>query len=351
MTNFLGIDVSEHNGVLDWDAIKAGGIQFVIIRSSYGHFVEDKQFRRNVTECDRIGMPYGLYHYSYVATDEQMAQEASGFIGLCKTCKPSYPCYIDMEDADGWKRSQGVNDARNVETCFYTCSQLEENGFYAGIYANLDWWVNHLNSSRLDRFDKWVAQWASVNTYTKPYQIWQFTSDGKIAGYSGRMDMNYCYVDYPALIISKGFNGYGKGEEPAPQPDPSFTYKVGDRIRFKGLWTQSMGGNWYPVSALLVKEGIITKVLAGTQHPYLINDNVGWANDDVVITDTQVKFKIGDKVSFDGLWTQSNGGVYYPASSLLVKQGVITNVLSGTKHPYLINHNVGWAEEDALHLL
>ena len=87
----FGIDVSEHNGIIDWKAIKRAGVEFAIIRSSYGHFVEDQQFRRNVKECERYKIPYGLYHYSYVANDAQMREEASGFIRLCKTCKPSYP--------------------------------------------------------------------------------------------------------------------------------------------------------------------------------------------------------------------------------------------------------------------
>lgn len=354
MTKLLGIDVSEHNGKINWDAMKRNGIKFAVIRSSYGHFVEDQQFRRNVNECDRVGMPYGLYHYSYVATQEQMKAEASGFIRLCKSCKPSYPCFIDMEDSDGWKKQMGVSDEMNIKVCYYTCSELEANGFYAGIYANLDWWVNHLNSTSLDRFDKWVAQWASVNTYTKPYQMWQFTSDGHVDGHEGRLDMDYSYVDYPKLIISLGLNGHhkddgshngnsGSGSTQRPK------YSVGDKIAFKGLWTQSNGGNWYPVDRLAVKSGVITKILYGTQHPYLINYNVGWANDSVVIEKESQQFKIGDKVRFDGLWTQSNGDVYYPVSSLLVKSGTITDVIKGAKHPYLINHNVGWAQENQLH--
>lgn len=352
MTKLLGIDVSEHNGVIDWSLIKKGGIKFAIIRSSYGHFVEDQQFQRNVRECERIGLPYGLYHYSYVATDEQMREEANGFIKLCKSCKPSYPCFIDMEDADGWKKKMGVTDAMNIKVCYYTCSELEANGFYAGIYANLDWWNNHLNSASLDRFDKWVAQWNDVNTYKKPYQMWQFTSDGHVDGYSGRLDMDYSYVDYPSLIISGGFNGYKKGDQEGSHESGGVQrprYSVGDRIRFKGLWTQSNGGNWYPVDRLAVKEGVITKILYGTQHPYLINNNVGWANDVVVLKPQSNAFRINDKVSFDGLWTQSNGGVYYPASALLVKQGIITDIVKGSKHPYLINHNVGWAQENQLH--
>lgn len=280
----LGIDVSEHNGILDWDAIKKGGIEFAIIRSSWGHFEEDKQFRRNVRECERVKMPYGLYHYSYVANDAQMREEASGFIRLCKTCKPSYPCYIDMEDADGWKRRNGVSDAMNVETCYYTCRELEKAGFYAGIYANLDWLTNHINSSRLDRFDKWVAQWASVNTYRKPYGMWQFTSDGSIHGYNGRMDLDYAYKDYPAIMKEKGLNGYGKAPDkpkPDPKPNPSKNpkYKVGTPVTYTGLWTQANGGNWYPRRLLAVKEGIITRIIKGAEHPYLINDGTGWTND------------------------------------------------------------------------
>ena len=76
-----------------------------------------------------VKITYGLYHYSYVANDAQMREEASGFIRLCKTCKPSYPCYIDMEDADGWKRRNGVSDAMNVETCYYTCQGWKKPAF------------------------------------------------------------------------------------------------------------------------------------------------------------------------------------------------------------------------------
>lgn len=280
----LGIDVSEHNGFLDWDAIKKAGIEFAIIRASWGHFEEDKQFRRNVKECERVGMPYGLYHYSYVSNDAEMKEEATGFIRQCRSCKPSYPCYIDMEDADGWKKRMGVSDTMNIEVCRYTCLELEKAGFYAGIYANLDWLTNHIDSSKLDRFDKWVAQWASATTYKKPYGMWQYTSDGNITGVSGRIDMDYAYKDYPEIIKKKGLNGWDAGEVIKPQPpvskDPK--YKVGTPVTYTGLWTQSNGGNWYPRANLAVKEGIITKVIKGAQHPYLINNGTGWTNDKAI---------------------------------------------------------------------
>ena len=114
----------EHNGIIDWKAIKRAGVEFAIIRSSYGHFVEDQQFRRNVKECERYKIPYGLYHYSYVANHAQMKEEAEGFLRQCRSCKPAYPCFIDMEDADGWKARHGVSDAMNIETVYYTCAIL-----------------------------------------------------------------------------------------------------------------------------------------------------------------------------------------------------------------------------------
>lgn len=277
-----GIDVSEHNGVIDWSAMKANGIKFAIIRSSWGHFTEDLQFRRNVSECDRVGMPYGVYHYSYVSNSTEMQQEAASFLNVCKSCKPSYPCYIDMEDADGWKARNGVSDATNIQTCYYTCNLLEQAGYYAGIYANLDWFTNHINSSQLDRFDKWVAQWANTNTYQKTYGMWQYTSNGSVAGHNGRLDMNYAYYDYPAIIKSKGLNGFAGGT-PTPPPTPSGPkYKVGTPVTYTGLWTQSNGGNWYPKANLAIKQGRITRIIAGAQHPYLINNGTGWANDQCI---------------------------------------------------------------------
>ena len=232
---FQGIDVSEHQGTIDWDAVKASGIQYAIIRSSYGHFTEDSQFRRNVSECERVGLPYGLYHYSYVATDEQKIQEAQGFLNLCRSCHPLYPCYIDMEDADGWKAKHGVTDAMNIETCRYTCQVLEDSGFYAGIYANLDWFVNHLNSSVLDPFDKWLAQWGPKPTYNKPFGMWQYTSSGQVSGISGNVDRDKAYKDYPAIIKEAGLNQSGSesgsGENNGGNESNNRGIQVGDIVR------------------------------------------------------------------------------------------------------------------------
>ena len=215
-----GIDVSQHNGELDVAKIKQSGISFIIIRTGYGMYYEDQQFQRNVAECEAAGMPYGFYHYSYARNLKEAEQEAAGMLTSIAKTNPTYPVYIDMEDSDHWKENNGnPSNAMYQEICEYFCKRVEEAGYYAGIYANLDWLMNRLHSSRLDRYDKWVAQWAAACTYDMPYGMWQYSSDGKISGSSIRTDMNYALKDYPALI------------SPARQEESRL--KLGDMVKVK----------------------------------------------------------------------------------------------------------------------
>ena len=198
-----GIDVSEHQGNINWDSVKAAGIEFAIIRIAYGQNSVDSKAIRNIEECIRVGIPFGVYTYSYALNINNAVNEANLVI---KTLAPykekiKFPVVIDMEDADGYKSRQGMpsNDTL-VSICEKECLMFEEAGYYAAIYANLNWFNNKLNDTRLDRFDKWVAQWSSKCTYNKGYGMWQYTSSGTVNGISGRVDMNYAYKDYPAII-------------------------------------------------------------------------------------------------------------------------------------------------------
>ena len=226
-----GIDVSNHQGGIDWLAVKNDGIDFAIIRSSYGWFTEDSMFRHNVNGCEAVGLPYGLYHYSYARNLEEAKIEVEGLIRLANSCNPSYPIIIDMEDADNWKKNNGnPNNDMLVQILEYQCKKIEEAGYYAMIYANLDWFTNRLNDSRLDRFDKWLAQWY-VDSPAMNCGIWQYGANGVVAGINGNVDVNYSYNDYSSII--KGMN---KKPVPEPQPTPNQpTYqshiKVGDKVK------------------------------------------------------------------------------------------------------------------------
>lgn len=197
---FKGIDISKHNGNIDFNKLK-GNVDFVMVRTSFGFFNEDSKYKEYITGLENVGIPYGLYHYSYARNLDEAKKEADGFLNIAKQYNPSYPLVIDMEDTDGWKASNGnPSNDMYVQICEYFCKRVEEAGYYAMIYANKNWFENKLNDSRLDRFDKWLAQWSSKPTYNKPFGMWQYTSDGNMLGISGRVDMNIAYKDYKAII-------------------------------------------------------------------------------------------------------------------------------------------------------
>lgn len=198
-----GIDVSKHQGDIDWKKVKASGIQFAIIRISYGTGNVDIKAIQNIQGCIDNNIPFGVYTYSYALNIAQAEQEANLVL---KTLEPykdkiSYPVIIDMEDADGYKAKNGMpSKTMLTDICITECEMFEKAGYYAMIYANLDWFKNKLETDRLDRFDKWLAQWSSAPTFTKPFGIWQYTSSGSVAGINGRVDMNISYKDYPNII-------------------------------------------------------------------------------------------------------------------------------------------------------
>ena len=193
-----GIDVSEHQGRIDWDAVKASGIDFAILRvgfgaPSFGGRI-DYQFNRNISECERLGIPYGVYVYSYAFDNQQAADEASMVIDCLSGHNPRLPVYYDLEDktiiADG--RQSGI--ASRAQTF---CNKISSAGYKPGIYANLNWFNNILTDPvfKSGSWDHWIAQYNSQCHYTGSYSFWQYTSRGKVSGISGNVDMNYAYVD------------------------------------------------------------------------------------------------------------------------------------------------------------
>ncbi|MEN2765691.1 glycoside hydrolase family 25 protein [Ornithinibacillus xuwenensis] len=211
--NIKGIDISKHQGRINWDKVKADGVQFAMIRMGYGLAYEDEYFERNVKECERVGIPWGAYLYSYALNVEQAKQEAVFALKLLKGKNPTYPIAFDMEDADQYKKKHGMpSNAVLVDMCHAFLDVVENSGYYVSLYASLHWLNTKLNSSKLNRFDKWVAQWSDKCTYKGSFQMWQYTSSGSVDGISGRVDMNYAYRDFPSHYNPK------KEEKPKEQP-------------------------------------------------------------------------------------------------------------------------------------
>lgn len=190
LSSQFGIDVSEHQGKIDWDKVKASGVEFAIIRAGYGMDQtdqDDSQFLRNIAECKRLGIPYGIYLYSYANTLEKGLSEAQHILRLIKTsqAKPSLGIWYDIED----KIQSNLEQPFLAQIIHGFASKMEENGYNIGIYANLKWLTTKLDSSITSSYPIWLAHWTDQTSYPS-YQLWQYTSSGSISGINGNVDFN-----------------------------------------------------------------------------------------------------------------------------------------------------------------
>ena len=200
-----GIDVSEHNGWIDWEAAVADGVDFAIIRCGYGSdytFQDDAWWEYNVSECERLGIPYGVYLYSYAYNTSMARSEAEHALRLLAGHHPTLPVFYDMEDgstfvdnADGSINLE-ASRANFGDMAFIFCEAMEDAGYWAGVYANLNWFENYLTDSRFELYMRWVAQYNYRCDWGGPKVLWQSTSSGHVDGVSGNVDVNFDYFGF-----------------------------------------------------------------------------------------------------------------------------------------------------------
>lgn len=214
----FGIDISKHQGDINLSALK-DKIEFVIIRAGYSNSIDPK-FERNYNLCKELGIPVGAYWYSYALSTESAKKEAQAFLNALKGKQFEYPVYLDMEDADGWKKKHGYNFNNSKVISDTFCSIVEGAGYYTGIYASKSWFDTYLKG--LDRYTKWIAHWSNVSYEGKNgVGMHQYTSKLKLNGYSGNLDGDYAHSDFPTIIKNSGLNGFGKGSETTKPVKPS----------------------------------------------------------------------------------------------------------------------------------
>lgn len=223
-----GLDVSEFQGEVDWEQVKAAGYQFAMLRAGYGYNTVDKQFRRNASECNRIGLPIGAYWFCYAFSPEKAVQEADGCISTVSDYRLDYPVCYDIEQASAdYIEKQGTSFtpalARNVVTGF--CNRVEKEGYFAMFYTNRYFLDTYLGTELTKRYAFWYARYSSQFDGTD-CGIWQYTSTGSVPGVSGNVDLDIGYVDYPSVIKKAGLN-HLSGSAPAPSPSPQYiTYVI-----------------------------------------------------------------------------------------------------------------------------
>ena len=194
-----GIDVSEFQGKIDWKKVKNDGIEFAILRCGYGmDFLnqDDVEYERNANECERLGIPYGVYLMSYANTVEKARSEAKHVLRLIEGRKISLGVWHDIED-NGTSGAINKETLTNIINTF--CNTIKNAGYKVGVYANLNWLENKIEKTIKDNYDIWVAQYYSKCEYEGKYIMWQHTSSGKVNGISTNVDMNILYEDLPVI--------------------------------------------------------------------------------------------------------------------------------------------------------
>ncbi len=217
-----GIDVSQWQGTINWSQVK-GKVDFALIRAGYGDTLSfpyqiDKMYEANYKGCKQAGIPVGVYFYSYASTVAQAQREADSCIALLKGKQFEYPVYYDVEEFDIF-RSGNTNA---IIKAF--CDKLEKAGYFTGIYIYRSALQTYVNKQIRERYAVAVAEYGPKCNYDGPYGIWQNTSDWSCSGISGRVDHDYCYVDYPKIIREAGMNGFSKTVptvKPTPAPKPA----------------------------------------------------------------------------------------------------------------------------------
>ncbi|UBK44875.1 SH3 domain-containing protein [Clostridium perfringens] len=192
-----GIDVSEHQGRINWEQVK-GNIDFAILRAGYGRNNIDKQFIRNIKECNRLGIPVGIYWFSYAFSVEMARNEAKYVLEAIKPYKIDYPVSYDLEyDTLNYASKNGVTIGKRLATDMVKafCDEINCNGYRAMNYTNQDFLLNKFYMDELTNYQLWYAWYNSK--LNRDCAIWQYSESGQIPGINGAsVDMNYCYEDF-----------------------------------------------------------------------------------------------------------------------------------------------------------
>ncbi len=206
MANIKGIDVSTFQGKIDFTKVKKSDVKFVILRAGYGKLSSqaDARFETNYKNAKECGLDVGAYWYSYAQSENEAKKEAEACIKVINGKKFEYPIFFDLEESNQLKR--GKTFCSNLVKSF--CFVLENAGYFAGLYISRSPLQTNIDLKTAQRYALWIAEYNSKCNYEGSYGMWQYSSEGKIDGISGDVDLDYSYVDYPSIIKNNKLNGY-----------------------------------------------------------------------------------------------------------------------------------------------
>lgn len=226
LTNKKGVDIGDHNGKVNFEAVKKAGFEFAMLKLGYGSdqgSQDDSQFERNVKECERLGIAWGAWLYSYALNEAQARSELAHILRLLKGKKPTMPIALDVEDSDDYRKKHGGWNYENVTACTrIVLDGLRKAGYYPMLYTGFDEIENYIAPDVWKNVDLWFAHWARECGYKgENLAIWQYGGETNlidtpyIKGINGPIDKDLCYRDYPTIIKEGGYNNWGTPVKPS----------------------------------------------------------------------------------------------------------------------------------------
>ena len=310
-----GIDVSYHNGTIDWKRVKQSEVEYAIIRCGYGtndKNQDDKKWEENVKGCIDNNIPYGVYLYSYADTVEKASSEADHAIRLLQGKKFKYPVYYDLEE-DAIRKKLSKTEIANIAKTF--CNKLSAKGYTVGIYANKDWFTNYLTDSCFNNWTKWVAQYNTVCNYQGKYDMWQCSSTGRVPGISGNVDLNYSYSPFENSYGGGNTNNGGtttRYSDGLNEIEGELYYFKNNRIDTSYTGLAQYGNEWYYIENGKVNWNYTGLAQRGIEWFYIEKGKLNWDHSGIVEYNNQWFYVVKGRLdwNYTGLG-QSDNDWYY----------------------------------------
>lgn len=198
----LGIDVSRHKETIDWEAVKADGIDFAIIRCGgrllqSGTIFEDGNYRKNIEGALAAGLDVGVYFFSQALNTREGLEEAEFVLDLIDGYDVTYPVVCDWEGLDGSAGRTWNNEQEDTTAGIAAfCERVKEAGYTPMLYFNKAWGMTRMDLRELDQYDFWFAEYTKYPSCPYNFQMWQYSSTGKVDGINSTTDMDICFVPY-----------------------------------------------------------------------------------------------------------------------------------------------------------
>ena len=200
VVSHTGIDVSRHQGEIDWKLVAQDGVEFAFIRVGYrgygsGKMVEDEYFEANIKGASEAGIKVGVYFYSQAVSAEEVQEEAAFVLEKIAPYKIDCPVVFDVErvsESDG--RMNGISVEDRTAFTLQFCQIIENAGYKPMIYHNTEMGVMLLGLEALEKYDKWFAAYSDVFYYPYDYKVWQYSQTGSVQGIQGAVDLNISFA-------------------------------------------------------------------------------------------------------------------------------------------------------------